>query len=71
MAAWPVFVTGMGFGRLEVSFATVAGFCGADARNAITGITLFAGFASTVGWPTSAIFIAVTIRPPKTPSGRV
>ena len=28
-----------------------------EARNAITGITLFAGFASTVGWPTSALFI--------------
>ena len=26
-------------------------------RRAITGITLFAGFASTVGWPTSALFI--------------
>ena len=27
-----------------------------EARNAITGITLFGGFASTVGWPASALF---------------
>jgi hypothetical protein len=31
-----------------------AGLYGRDARNAITGITLFTGFASTIGWPTSA-----------------
>ena len=47
----------MGFGLYEAAFATVAGLYGRDARNAITGITLFAGFASTVGWPTSALFI--------------
>ena len=47
----------MGFGLYEAAFATVAGLYGRDARNAITGITLFAGFASTVGWPASAIFI--------------
>jgi hypothetical protein len=49
----------MGFGLYEAAFATVAGLYGRDARNAITGITLFAGFASTVGWPTSAVFIDV------------
>jgi len=56
-AAWAVIGVGMGFGLYEASFATVAGLYGADARNAITGITLIAGFASTVGWPTSALFI--------------
>jgi MFS family permease len=55
--AWTVLGIGMGFGLYEAAFATVAGLYGRDARNAITGITLFAGFASTVGWPTSAIFI--------------
>jgi MFS family permease len=55
--AWTILGIGMGFGLYEASFATVAGLYGRDARNAITGITLFAGFASTVGWPTSAIFI--------------
>jgi MFS family permease len=55
--AWAIIGIGMGFGLYEASFATVAGLYGRDARNAITGVTLFAGFASTVGWPTSAIFI--------------
>jgi MFS family permease len=55
--AWAVLGAGMGFGLYEAAFATVAGLYGRDARNSITGITLFAGFASTVGWPTSAIFI--------------
>jgi MFS family permease len=57
IAAWAVIGTGMGFGLYEASFATVAGLYGRDARNAITGITLFAGFASTVGWPLSAWMI--------------
>jgi MFS family permease len=56
-AAWAVLGIGMGFGLYEAAFATAAGLYGRDARNAITGITLFAGFASTVGWPTSALFI--------------
>ena len=56
--AWAIIGIGMGFGLYEAAFATVAGLYGRDARNAITGITLFAGFASTVGWPTSAIFIS-------------
>jgi hypothetical protein len=47
----------MGFGLYEAAFATATGLYGREARNAITGITLFAGFASTVGWPTSAFFI--------------
>jgi MFS family permease len=55
--AWAVLGAGMGFGLYEAAFATVAGLYGREARNAITGITLFAGFASTVGWPASAIFI--------------
>lgn len=56
-AAWLVIGIGMGFGLYEAAFATVAGLYGRDARNAITGITLFAGFASTVGWPASAYLI--------------
>jgi MFS family permease len=56
-AAWLVLGIGMGFGLYEAAFATAAGLYGQDARGAITGITLFAGFASTVGWPASALFI--------------
>jgi MFS family permease len=55
--AWMVIGIGMGFGLYEAAFATAAGLYGREARNAITGITLFAGFASTVGWPASAYFI--------------
>src|SRR5208337_3311094 len=55
--AWTGIGLGMGFGLYEAAFATAAGLYGRDARNAITGITLFAGFASTIGWPTSALFI--------------
>jgi len=56
-AAWLVIGTGMGFGLYEAAFATAAGLYGREARSAITGITLFAGFASTIGWPLSAVFI--------------
>jgi MFS family permease len=55
--AWMVIGVGMGFGLYEAAFATATGLYGREARNAITGITLFPGFASTVGWPTSAFFI--------------
>ena len=57
VAAWLVLGIGMGFGLYEAAFATVAGLYGREARNAITGITLFAGFASTIGWPLSAALI--------------
>ena len=57
LGAWLVLGIGMGFGLYEAAFATVAGLYGREARNAITGITLFAGFASTVGWPLSAALI--------------
>jgi MFS family permease len=57
VAAWAVIGIGMGFGLYEAAFATAAGLYGREARSAITGITLFAGFASTVGWPTSAALI--------------
>ncbi|WP_338664368.1 MFS transporter [Pararoseomonas sp. SCSIO 73927] len=54
---WAVVGIGMGCGLYEAAFATVAGLYGREARGAITGITLFAGFASTVGWPASAFLI--------------
>jgi hypothetical protein len=38
--------------------ATLAGLHGRAARAPITGISLLAGFASTVGWPLSALFEA-------------
>lgn len=53
-AAWLVLGAGMALGLYDSAFATLAGLYGRDARAAITGITLIAGFASTVGWPLSA-----------------
>lgn len=53
-AAWALIGLAMGSGLYEAAFATVVRLYGQDARRAITGITLFAGFASTVGWPLSA-----------------
>jgi len=49
---------GMGIGLYEAAFATLAGIYGRDARGPITGITLIAGFASTVGWPLSGLMLA-------------
>jgi predicted MFS family arabinose efflux permease len=53
-AAWALMGVAMGSGLYEAAFATVVRLHGRDARVAITGITLFAGLASTVGWPLSA-----------------
>lgn len=52
--AWLVIGVGMGCGLYDAAFATLAGIYGRAARSPITGITLIAGFASTVGWPLSA-----------------
>ncbi len=52
--AWALMGIAMGSGLYEAAFATVVRLHGQEARSAITGITLFAGFASTVGWPLSA-----------------
>jgi MFS family permease len=53
-AAWMVLAIGMGLGLYDSAFATLGRLYGTDARGAITGITLLAGFASTIGWPLSA-----------------
>lgn len=53
-AAWCVMGTGMGLGLYDAAFATLGRIYGRDARRPITGITLIAGFASTIGWPLTA-----------------
>ena len=52
--AWAVMGLAMGSGLYEAAFATAVRLHGQQARRTITGITLFAGFASTVGWPLTA-----------------
>jgi MFS family permease len=55
---WGVIGLGMGIGLYEAGFATLTGIYGKQARGPITGITLIAGFASTVGWPLSGLMLA-------------
>ncbi len=50
-AAWCVLGVGMALGLYDAAFATLVRLHGHGARGPITGITLIAGFASTVGWP--------------------
>jgi predicted MFS family arabinose efflux permease len=52
-AAWVVLGIGMGSGLYEAAFAALVRLYGRHSRDTITGITLVAGFASTVGWPLS------------------
>jgi MFS family permease len=52
--AWLVIGLAMGLGLYDSAFATLAGLYVREARGAITGITLIAGFASTIGWPITA-----------------
>jgi MFS family permease len=53
-AAWLMLGFGMGLGLYDAAFGALGRIYGDKARSAITGITLIAGFASTVGWPLSA-----------------
>lgn len=50
-AAWALIGVGMGCGLYDAAFAALVRLYGTDSRSAITGITLIAGFASTVGGP--------------------
>ena len=53
--AWVLLGIGMALGLYDSAFATLTALYGREARAPITGITLIAGFASTVGWPLSAL----------------
>lgn len=52
--AWCVIGVGMSMGLYESAFATLSWIFGHEARGPITGITLIAGFASTICWPITA-----------------
>lgn len=53
-AAWAVIGVAMGAGLYDAAFAGLVWLYGRASRDPITGITLLAGFASTVGWPLTA-----------------
>jgi MFS family permease len=52
--SWSVLGLGMALGLYEAAFAALVRLHGTRSRGPITGITLIAGFASTVGWPATA-----------------
>ena len=51
---WLVLGAAMGMGLYDAAFGALGRIYGETARGAITGITLIAGFASTIGWPLTA-----------------
>jgi MFS family permease len=55
--AWIALGVGIGMGLYDSAFAALSWLYGRDARGSITGITLIAGFASTIGWPLSAVLL--------------
>jgi MFS family permease len=57
IVAWLVIGLGMGAGLYDAAFATLGRLYGHGARSAITTLTLFGGFASTVCWPLSAFLM--------------
>lgn len=56
---WTIIGAGMSMGLYDAAFATVGGLLGKEAGPSITGITLVAGFASTVFWTLGAALIGV------------
>src|SRR5579864_9224373 len=57
-AAWLLLGIGMGYGLYDAAFGALGRIYGEAARGPITGITLIAGFASTIGWPLTAYGLA-------------
>jgi MFS family permease len=58
VVAWIPLGAGITMGLYDPAFATLTRLYGREARNPITGITLIAGFASTIGWPVSAFMLS-------------
>lgn len=53
--AWAILGVGMALGLYDAAFATLTTLYAGDAGRPITGVTLIAGFASTVSWPLSSV----------------
>lgn len=52
---WLLLGAAMPFGLYDAAFATLVRLYRQDARKSIVGVTLIAGFASSVAWPISAL----------------
>ncbi|MDK3075102.1 MFS transporter [Sedimentitalea sp. JM2-8] len=57
--AWLILGVGMSCGLYDAAFSTLGHIFGKDARSAITQLTLWGGFASTVCWPLSAWLVDI------------
>ena len=57
LAGWAVLGAGMGAALYDAAFSTLGSLYGKAARSAITSVTLYGGFASTVCWPFSAFLV--------------
>jgi len=57
LLGWAVMGLGMAGGLYDAAFSTLGRIFGDQARRAITHLTLWGGFASTVCWPISAILV--------------
>lgn len=57
VGGWLLLGLGMGTGLYDPAFATLGRLYGGGARPAITTLTLWGGFASTVSWPLSALLV--------------
>ncbi len=58
VAGWLIIGLGMGAGLYDAAFATLGRLYGQGGRSAITMLTLFGGFASTICWPISAFLLS-------------
>jgi hypothetical protein len=57
MTAWIIMGMGMGAGLYDAVFSTLGRLYGPDAREAISALTLIAGFSSTICWPLSSYLL--------------
>jgi hypothetical protein len=56
---WTIIGAGMAMGLYDAAFATAGGLLGQEAGPVITGITLLAGFASSLFWTLGATLVGV------------
>ena len=56
--AWAIIGIGMAMGLYDAAFGTIGRLLGSGARSSIVGVTMMAGFASTVGWPSGTYLVA-------------
>jgi MFS family permease len=57
LMGWLVVGLGMATGLYDAAFSSLGRLYGSNARGAITWVTLYGGFASTVCWPLSAFLV--------------